>query len=222
MKRRGRSGKPRKRRRAVGRKPRTAPAASVSIADLQRQLDQRTRDRDEALEQQAATAEILSLISNSPTDTLPAFKTILAKAVELCEASFGAMWFVDGKGYRTAAMHGDLPRPYVEQWRSGTLHFPKADIPIVRAIRSRKTVHTQDVRKERAYLQREPLAVSAADVGGIRTMITVPMVKGGEAVGAIVIYRREVLPFTARQVELVESFAGQAVIAIENARLLKE
>src|SRR5262249_36914006 len=87
---------------------------------------------------------------------------------------------------------------------------------------SRKTVHTQDVRKERAYLQREPLAVSAADVGGIRTMVTVPMVKGGEAVGAIVIYRREVLPFTARQVGLVESFAAQAVIAIENTRLLNE
>ena len=119
-------------------------------------------------------------------------------------------------------MHGDLPRPYVEQWRSGTLHFPKADIPMVRAIRSRKTVHTQDVRKERAYLQGEPLAVSAADVGGIRTMVTVPMLKGGEAVGAIVIYRREVLPFAARQVELVESFAAQAVIAIENARLLNE
>ena len=152
MKRRGRSGKPRKRRRAVGRKPRTAPAASVSIADLQRQLDQRTRDRDEALEQQAATAEILSLISNSPTDTLPAFKTILAKAVELCEASFGAMWFVDGKGYRTAAMHGDLPRAYLEQWRSGTLHLPKADIPMVRAIRSRKTIHTPDMRQEKAYL----------------------------------------------------------------------
>ena len=145
MKRRDGSGKPRK-RRAVGRRPRKAPAASVSIADLQRQLNQRTRDRDEALEQQAATAEILSLISNSPTDTLPVFKTILAKAVELCEASVGAMWLVDGKGYRTAAMHGDLPRPYVEQWRSGTLHFPKADIPMVRAIRSRKTVHTQDVR----------------------------------------------------------------------------
>src|SRR6516164_6347604 len=222
MKRRDGSGKPRKRRRAVGRRPRKAPAARASIADLQRQLDQRTHDRDEALEQQAATAEILSLISNSPTDTLPVFKTILAKAVELCEASFGAMWLVDGKGYRTAAMHGDLPRPYVEQWRSGTPHFPKADIPMVRAIRSRKTVHTQDVRKERAYLKGEPLAVSAADVGGIRTMVTVPMLKGGEAAGAIVIYRREVLPFPARQVELVESFAAQAVIAIENARLLNE
>src|SRR5262252_3647649 len=198
MKRRGRSGKPRKRRRAVGRKPRTAPAASVSIADLQRQLDQRTRDRDEALEQQAATAEILSLISNSPTDMQPVFKTMLAKAVELCEASFGAMWFVDGKGYRTAAMHGDLPQAYVEQWRSGTLHLPKADLPMVRAIRSRKTVHTRDMREEKAYLQGDPLAVSAADVGGIRTLLTVPMLKEGEAVGVIAIYRREVLPFTAR------------------------
>ena len=169
-----RSRKAVKRRNALPRRRRS------STADLLQQLDSRTRERDEAREQQAATAEILSLISNSPTDTLPVFKTILAKAVELCEASFGAMWLVDGKGYRTAAMHGDLPRPYVEQWRSGTLHFPKADIPMVRAIRSRKTVHTQDVRKERAYLQGEPLAVSAADVGGIRTMVTVPMLKGAK------------------------------------------
>jgi adenylate cyclase len=222
MKRRDGSGKPRKRRRLLGRKPRNAPADRASIADLQRQLDERTRDRDEALQQRAATAEILNLISNSPTDTQPVFKTMLAKAVELCEASFGAMWLVDGKGYQAAAMHGDLPRAYVEQWRGVTVHLPKADIPMVRAIRSRKTVHTQDVRKERAYLQGEPLAVSAADVGGIRTMVTVPMLKGGEAVGVIVIYRREVLPFTSRQVELVESFAAQAVIAIENARLLNE
>src|SRR5215469_11663834 len=227
MRRRSRAGdEPAKtrssKRVALKRRNALPPRRRSSTADLLQQLDSRARERDEAREQQAATAEILSLISNSPTDTLPVFKTILAKAVELCEASFGAMWLVDGKGYRTAAMHGDLPRRYVEQWRSGTLHFPKADIPMVRAIRSRKTVHTQDVRKERAYLQGEPLAVSAADVGGIRTMVTVPMLKGGEAVGAIVIYRREVLPFTSRQVDLVESFAAQAVIAIENARLLNE
>jgi GAF domain-containing protein len=221
MKRRGGSGKPRK-RRAVGRRPRRVPTARASIADLQRQLDQRTRDRDEALEQRAATAEILSLISSSPTDTQPVFKAMLAKAVELCGATFGAMWLVDREGYRTAAMHGDLPRAFVEQWRSGTLHLPKADIPMVRAIRSQKTVHTRDMRKERAYLQGDQLAVSSADVGGIRTLVTVPMLKGGEAVGVIVIYRREVLPFTARHVELVESFAAQAVIAIENARLLNE
>src|SRR5215472_13837512 len=219
MNRRGGSGKPRKRRQ---HNPRKAPAARASIANLQRQLEQRTRDRDEALEQQAATAEILSLISNSSTDMQPVFKTMLAKAVELCGASFGAMWLVDGKGYRAAAMHGDLPRAFVEQWRSGTLHLPKADIPMARAIRSRKTVHTQDMRKERAYLEGDPLAVSSADVGGIRSLVTVPMLKGGEAVGVIVIYRREVLPFTARQVELVESFAAQAVIAIENARLINQ
>src|SRR5215468_621248 len=91
----------------------------------------------------------------------------------------------------------------------------------MRAIRSRKTVHTQDMRKERAYLQGDPLAVSSADIGGIRTLVTVPMLKRGEAVGVIAIYRREILPFTARQVELVESFAAQAVIAIENARLFE-
>jgi hypothetical protein len=202
MRRRSRVGdepaKTRSRKRAALKRRNALPRRRrSSTADLLQQLDSRACERDEAREQQAATAEILSLISNSPTDTLPVFKTILAKAVELCEASFGAMWLVDGKGYRTAAMHGDLPRPYVEQWRIGTLHFPKADIPMVRAIRSRKTVHTQDVRKERAYLQGEPLAVIAADVGGIRTMDTVPMLKGGEAVGAFEIYRREVLPFPA-------------------------
>src|SRR6516165_8193362 len=222
MKRRGGSGKQPKPRRAVGRKPRNTPAARASIADLQRQLDQRTRDRDEALKQRAATAEILSLISSSPTDTQPVFKTMLAKAVELCEASFGAMWLVDGEGYRTAAMHGDLPQAYLKQWRSGTLHLPRTDIPLARATRSRKTVHTPDMRNEPAYLDGDPLAVSAADIGGIRTLVTVPMHKDNEAVGAITIYRREVRPFTDKQIDLVESFAAQAVIAIENARLLND
>ena len=146
----------------------------------------------ESLQQQTATADVLKVISSSAGELQPVFKTMLAKAVELCEASFGAMWLVDGEGYRTAAMHGDLPQAYVEQWRSGTLHLPQADIPMVRAIRSRKTVHTPDMRKEKAYLEGDPLAVSAADIGGIRTLVTVPMLKEGEAVGVITIYRREV------------------------------
>ena len=201
-----------------------AAQAVIAIENtrLLNELRQRTDDLSEALEQQTATSDVLSVISSSAGELQPVFQTMLAKAAELCEASFGALWLVDGEGYRTAALHGDLPEAYVEQWRSGTLHRPKAAVPMVRAIRSRKAVHIADMRKEKAYLEGDPLAVSVADVAGIRTLLTVPMLKEREAVGVITIYRKEVRVFSDKQVELISNFAKQAVIAIENTRLLNE
>ncbi len=201
-----------------------ADQAVIAIENtrLLNELRQRTDDLSELLEQQTATLEVLRVISSSPSELEPVFRAVLANATRLCEASFGALWLCDGDGYRTGALHGPLPEAYLEQLRPGTLYHPDPKTSLVRATKTRQAVQVADLSATRAYLDHDPLPVAAVDVAGIRTLVTVPMVKENELVGAIVIYRREVRPFEDKQIELLTNFAAQAVIAIENTRLLHE
>src|SRR6266516_3865475 len=204
-----------------------ADQAVIAIENtrLLNELRQRTDDLSELLEQQTAASQVLQVISSSTGELEPVFQAILASATRSCDAKFGLLYRIENGAARIISRLG-IPPALAEYLKRGP-HRPPLNrldplTAVGRVVQSRQTVHIADYRTDQSYLDRDPLTVAGVELGGIRTLLVVPMIKNDALMGAIAIYRQEVRSFTDKQIDLVQNFANQAVIAIENTRLLNE
>jgi GAF domain-containing protein len=223
MKRRSRAGGkpanalPSKASKPGGRNTRKAGPRSTSAAGRATEVARLTRELNEALERQTATADILRVISSSPGDLQPVFEAILENATRICEAKFGNLWLREGDKVRIVAIYGGS-REYCEYLFAEPLVVLDPQDATNRVVSDREVVQIDDISKAPTYGMR--MRIATIKIAKARTLVGVPMLKDKDVVGIIAIYRQEVRPFTDKQIELLTSFASQAAIAIENTRLL--
>src|SRR4029077_14921666 len=226
MKRRGKAGKAADLRRpkAAGRK-RIAVAKAKSqprpgAGGLEEQLDYNRRELNEALQQQAATAEVLRLISASPDDLQRVFTVILESATRLCQANFGTLYLAEGDFCRAVAMH-NAPPAFIAFRRREALAPITGTTVLARVAKTKRPIQVADM-VELAASRTSQQERRFVKLTRVRILVTVPMLKDKALIGVITVYRQDVRPFSKAQVDLLTSFAAQAVIAIENARLLAD
>jgi GAF domain-containing protein/anti-sigma regulatory factor (Ser/Thr protein kinase) len=194
---------------------------AINNVGLFKEVQARTAELAEALEQQTATSKVLQVISSSPRELQPVFGAMLANATRVCHANFGIMWLWEGEKFRFVALH-NAPPALLEARTREPVVTAHPHTPMGRVARTKQAAHIYDITTEQAYLDGYRPLVDLAEFGGARTVLAVPMLKDAELVGVIGIYRQEVRPFAEKQIELVKNFAAQAVIAIENTRLFEE